>query len=147
MTAPGRRTTVIAGMLLAWTLVEVVTAAVASAVSGLSLRAFLDGFVVSSAVIGCSLAVAGWPIARHRPGNTVGWLLLNGGILFALSAAGFALLAAATSPGEASPVWRTVATATNAGWPWVIALLLPVTLLVFPDGTLLGRGWRWIVIA
>ena len=137
----------IAGMLFAFALVEILTAAVASAASGLSLRALMDGFAVSSAVIGCSLAVAGWPIARHRPGNALGWLLLSGGILFALSAAGYALLAVATSPGEDSPVWRMVATATNAGWPWVIALLLPVTLLVFPDGTLLGRRWRWTVIA
>jgi signal transduction histidine kinase len=133
-------------MLFAFALVEVATAAVASAASDLSLRALMDGFVVSSAVIGLSLAVAGWPIALHRPGNAVGWLLLGGGILFALSAAGYALLAFATSPGEDSPPWRLVATATNAGWPWVIALLLPVTLLVFPDGTLLSRAWRWIVI-
>lgn len=133
-------------MLFAFALVEIATAAVAAAASELSLRALMDGFVVSSAVIGLSLAVAGWPIALHRPGNAVGWLLLGGGILFALSAAGYALLAVATSPGEDSPPWRLVATATNAGWPWVIALLLPVTLLVFPDGTLPSRAWRWIVI-
>ncbi|MFI5914099.1 sensor histidine kinase [Dactylosporangium sp. NPDC051541] len=137
----------IAAGLFALAVAEVATTAVAGVVSGLSLAALVDGFAVSSATLGLALAVAGWPIAWHRPGNVVGWLLLAGGICYALSAAGYALLAAGAAPGEHGAGWRVVATLTNVGWTWVISLVLPVVLLVFPDGRLLGRGWRWVVLA
>jgi two-component system NarL family sensor kinase len=144
----GRRATrAIAWALLALAIAETGTAAVAGVLSGLSFTALLNGFVVSSATIGLTLAVAGWPIARYRPGNAVGWLLLAGGLCYGASAAGYAVLAAATEPDEDAPWWRIVATVTNAAWPWVIGLLLPLTLLVFPDGTLLGRRWRWVGVA
>lgn len=90
----GRRgTRAIAGALLALAVAETGTAAVAGVLSGLSLTALLNGFVVSSATIGLALAVAGWPIARYRPGNAVGWLLLAGGLCYGASAAGYAVLA------------------------------------------------------
>jgi two-component system NarL family sensor kinase len=139
-------TTAVALALLGLAVAEVVTTVVAGAMSGLSLHALGDGFTVSNATLGLALAAAGWPIAWHRPGNVVGWLLLVGGICYALSAAGYAVLAAGTSPGEHGLGWRLLATFTNSGWPWVIALVLPLVLLVFPDGQLLGRGWRWVVV-
>lgn len=145
MTGP-RRTTVIATALFLFVLAEVAATAIAGVASGMPFQELMDGFTVSSATIGAALAVAGWPIARHRPGNAVGWLLLIGGAGYAASAAGYALLAAGAPTGTGSVAWRIVATLTNSGWPWVIAVLLPVTLLVFPDGRLLSRRWRPIVV-
>ena len=48
--------------------------------------------------------------------------------------------------GEPSPPWRLLATLTNGGWTWALALLIPLALLLFPDGHLPGRGWRWLVV-
>lgn len=144
---PRRTPTVLAALLFAVALAECVTTVIAGAASDLSAGELLDGFAVSNAIIGLSLAAAGLPIAWHRPGNPVGWLLQCGGCCYATSAAGYALLAAGTSPGERAPGWRIVATVTNAGWPWAIGLFLPAALLFFPDGRLPGPRWRWVLAA
>lgn len=143
-----RRTSVVAGGLLAISVVEVMCAVVAVTSVGLG---YFDGpdadLTASSAVIGLALAAAGWPIAHHRPGNPIGWLLLVGGAGYALSAAGFAVLVA-TVPADPEAVgWRLLATLTNGGWPWAIGVLVPLVLLLFPDGHLLNRRWRWVVVA
>ena len=94
------------------------------------------------------LAVAGFLLARYRPGNAIGWLLLAGGVGYATSAAGYVVLALATEPGESGFGWRLLATATNFGWPVAVGLSIPLTLLLFPDGrplgprlALAGRDW------
>jgi len=137
-----RRTTTAAGLLLGLAAGEVAVTVVAGWLSGLSFAALMEGFAVSNATLGLALAVAGWPIARHRPTNPIGWLLLAGGICYATSAAGAALLAAGTEPGEAAAGWRLLATVTNLAWTWAVTVALPVVLLTFPDGRLLGRAWR-----
>ncbi|MEJ3748441.1 histidine kinase [Actinomycetes bacterium KLBMP 9797] len=137
-----RRTTTAAGLLLGLAVAEVAVTVVAGWLSELSFGALTEGFAVSNATLGLALAVAGWPIARHRPGNPIGWLLLTGGICYATSAAGAALLAAGTEPGEAAAGWRVLATVTNLAWTWTVTVVLPVVLLTFPDGRLLGRAGR-----
>jgi two-component system NarL family sensor kinase len=137
-----RRATTAAGLLLGLAVAEVAVTVVAGWLSGLSFGALAEGFAVSNATLGLALAVAGWPIARHRPANPIGWLLLAGGICYATSAAGAALLAAGTEPGEAAVGWRVLATVTNLAWTWTVTVVLPVVLLTFPDGRLLGRAWR-----
>ena len=141
----GRRTSIAAGALFALVLVEVATAVAAGTASGLGVGSLVAGFAVSNAVIGLSLGVAGWPLAWHRSGNPIGWLLLAAGLCYGSSAAGYAVLAAATGPGASAPVWRMVATVTNLGWTWAISLLVPVALLIFPDGRLPTRRWRWLL--
>ena len=75
--------TIAATVLFGFALAEVITAIVASTLSGLSLHQ-LDGLLVpTNTTIGLSLALAGWPIAAYRPGNRVGWLLLGGGCSYA----------------------------------------------------------------
>ena len=134
-----------AGLLFGLVTAEVVATIVAGQASGLSFGELMNGFAISNALIGLSLAVAGWPIARHRPANSIGWLLLAGGLCYGTSAAGYAVLAAATQPGEDGAGWRLLATVTNLAWTWTVSLLLPVILLIFPEGRLLGRAWRWVV--
>ena len=124
-----------------------VIAAVATAMAGADRHQVLDGFTVSNIVIGLSLSLAGWPIARHRPENRLGWLLLAGGACYTVSGAGDPVLAAATSPGADAFGWRLIATLTNGGWPWAIGLVLPLVLLLFPDGRLPSPRWRWAVAA
>ena len=136
----------LAGILLAVAAAEVFIAVTAGVASGHGWGYFLDHFVVTNAFIGASLALAGWPIAWQRPRNPIGWLLLIGGICYAGSAAAFALLAWGSHPGDLRPFWRLVGTWANVSWPWAIAGLLPLALILFPDGRFVSRHWRWILV-
>lgn len=85
-------------------------------------------------------ATVGAPIAIRRPGHTVGWLLLGAGFTFAFTSLSFEYanwaLGPGASPGGAWALWV-------AEVPSSLALvLIPVALLVFPDGRLLSRRWR-----
>jgi two-component system, NarL family, sensor kinase len=44
------------------------------------------------------------------------------------------------------PVQRLLVTVFSFAWPWSIGLLLPLALLLFPDGRLLSPRWRWAAI-
>jgi signal transduction histidine kinase len=95
--------------------------------------------VVSNAILGLALAVAGWPIAVYRPRNLIGWSLLAGGCCWASTGAGIALLSWADSHNLEGWFWRLVATVTNMGWTWALTVCLPLALLLLPDGRLPGR--------
>ncbi|MEV8373688.1 histidine kinase [Kribbella sp. NPDC056861] len=139
----GRRRTA-ASALLVVALLEAVVTVVAAAASDLSWTRLTELFVPSNAAIGLCLALAGWPIAYHRPRNLVGWTLLLGGCCYASTATGLSVLAWL---GEPTVPWRIVATVTNGGWSPALAFFIPLTLLLFPDGQLLSRRWRWVVAA
>ena len=133
--------------LFAVALAEVLVTLIGGAVSGLGWVRLREDLVLSNALLGLMLAVPGFLLAGHRPGNPIGWLLLGGGVGYATSAAGYVVLALGTEPGESGLGWRLVATATNFGWPWAVGLSIPVSLLLFPDRAtartalaLAGRG-------
>lgn len=94
---------------------------------------YYDAFYVVSAV---TYPIMGMMILRRLPANRVGWLLLVIG--FAAAAA-----LAATVGADLTPALRW-----PAEWlPMIPIGLLPLPLLVFPDGPLLWRWWRptwWI---
>jgi signal transduction histidine kinase len=102
-----------------------------------------DLFVLTNALIGLSLALSGWPIAYYHPRNLVGWSLVVGGCFYGATATGLSVLAWA---GEPTAPWRLLATVTNGSWSWALALFLPLALVLFPDGRLPGRRWRWLVV-
>ena len=129
-------------MLLSFALIEAALTAVAATASELTWARLTDLFVVSNAAIGLALALAGWPIAYHRPRNLVGWSLLLGGCFYGSTATGLSLLAWL---GEPRVPWRILATFTNGGWSPALALFIPLSLVVFPDGRLPSRRWRWLV--
>ena len=126
-------------------LAEVLVAIAAGIASDRGWSFLLNHFVVTNAVIGGSLAVAGWPIAWQRPRNPIGWLLLAGGVCYAGSAAAFSLLAWGSYAGDERPFWRLIATWANLSWPWAITCCVPMILLLFPTGRFLSRRWRWTV--
>jgi two-component system NarL family sensor kinase len=141
-----RRTTVLAAVLSGLVLAEVVTAVTAGVRSGLSAARLDDLLVFTNIALGFTLAVAGWPIATYRPRNMVGWLLLGGALTYAATGAGIPLLACVANAGAAGqPIWRAVATFVSGGWTWAIALFVPLALVLFPDGKLPSRRWRWLV--
>ncbi|HWD83494.1 MAG TPA: sensor histidine kinase [Kribbella sp.] len=137
-----RRLRSVALAALGVALLGAVITVVAAAASGLSWSRLVDLFVVSNALIGLCLALAGWPIADRQPRNLVGWSLLVGGLCYGSTALGTSVLARL---GEPRGFWRGFATVTNAGWTWTLATLLPLSLLLFPDGRLPSRRWRWVV--
>jgi two-component system, NarL family, sensor kinase len=135
----------LAPILFAVAASEVLIALIAGIASDRGWSFLLSHFVVTNAVIGGSLAVAGWPIGWQRPRNPIGWLLLAGGVCYAGSAAAFSLLAWGSHPADQRPLWRLIATWANLSWPWAIALCVPMILLVFPTGEFLSPRWRWTV--
>jgi two-component system NarL family sensor kinase len=137
--------TVLAPVLFAAAAAEVLVAVAAGIASDRGWSFLLNHFVVTNAVIGGSLAVAGWPIAWQRPRNPIGWLLLAGGLCYAGSAAAFSLLAWGSHAGDESAFWRLIATWANLSWPWAIAFCVPMILLLFPTGQFLSPRWRWTV--
>ncbi|MGW6279850.1 sensor histidine kinase [Kribbella sp. NPDC055071] len=140
---PSDRRRTAASVLLAVALLEALVTAVAAPASDLSWARLTDLFVVSNAAIGLCLALAGWPIAYYRPRNPIGWSLLVGGCCYASTATGLSLLAWL---GEPTVGWRLLATVTNGGWAPALALFIPLTLVLFPDGRLLSGRWRWLVV-
>ena len=118
------------------------TACVAGAASGRSFGDLESESVLSNLVLGLALGLAAYPMARLRPENPVGWFLLAGGLGFELSAAGRTVLDAWAPDGATEPGWRVIADVASLGWPVAIAAALPLTLLCFPDGRLLGTLWR-----
>ena len=138
-----RRRSVVASVLLGVVLAEAVLTVIASVLSGLPWSRLVDLLVVSNTICGLALAVAGWPIAYYRPRNLIGWSLLLGGCFYAFTGAGMAVLAWAA---DDSWGWRVLATVVNGfGWNWALALFIPLTLVLFPEGRLPSRRWRWFV--
>ena len=91
-------------------------------------------------------AAVGFVIARRRPSNPIGWLLLGGigaGILG--TDAGYYAWAAYGVRHGLPLDWLAVL----IGESWWITLLLafPLVLLLFPDGLPASRAWRRIVLA
>jgi hypothetical protein len=89
-------------------------------------------------------------IAARRPRNPIGWLFIAVGffLLLPLFATEYALYALHTNPG-AFPGGALAAWVTT--WSWLVGIgSLVLAVLLFPDGQLMSRGWRflaWLVVA
>jgi hypothetical protein len=95
--------------------------------------------------------ILGGLIASRRPENRYGWLWLGVGLGWALTsiARAYALYALVVAPGSL-PAPRTVAILVqSAGW-LIVIILAPFLLLLFPNGRLPSRRWRflaWSIVA
>ena len=113
--------------------------------AGWSFSEALDAFVVSNVVLGLSFGLCGSFVAWHRPTNPIGWLLAVAGVLHTLTALTAPLDRVLIDADAPTWVVRVVATVAVGAWPWSIGLLVPLFLLVFPDGRLVSPAWRWVV--
>ena len=95
-------------------------------------------------VAGIVLALVGGLLASRVPGNPIGWIFLAGGLAGAGATVANAVLADA-APGAAAPS-SVVAGLGGSLWTGPF-LVIPVLLLLFPDGRLRSPGWRAAVIA
>jgi hypothetical protein len=93
--------------------------------------------------------ILGGLIAARRPANLYGWLwcVIGLGVGLDAFARGYAAYGLFARPG-ALPAAMVVAWATN--FTWILGLgLLPLVLLLFPDGRLPSRHWRplaWLIL-
>jgi signal transduction histidine kinase len=141
-TAPvrGRLTAAAAG---AGVVVAVAGGATATAYARVGTAVFANA--LSFAVAVAAVAVVGAVVTLAVPSNRVGWLLLAGA---ALMGAGQAFIEAGvhglvTAPGSVPAAAYLAATgpALEAAGMLVVVVGVPV---VFPDGRLPGRRWRWL---
>ncbi len=93
-----------------------------------------------------SFATVGALVASGQPGNLIGWIFCALGLFLPLATAGeeYALYALVTQP-DSLPGGEVVA--WLAAWfagPIIFAMIAFV-LLLFPDGRLLSRRWRFVV--
>src|SRR5215211_4473678 len=136
---------------IAWSLcllcvVLVVASLILALLNGRTLgEIFISEGIASFATMTVSFSVVGALIAAHRPENPIGWIFLAVGFFYGLLFAGdeYAIYALLTNPG-ALPLG---AEASWLGqWIWAPGLgpILVFLPLLFPDGYLLSRRWRWV---
>ena len=103
----------------------------------------LDTYAVAGLVLGGSYSTVGALIATRRPDNAIGWVFLVVGLSQAGNtfASFYAIYGLIVHPGSlplaAESSWLAV-------WAWApgYAMLVTLTVLLFPDGRLPSRRWR-----
>jgi hypothetical protein len=108
----------------------------------LSLLSHQAADLVIAAVIGLPSAGIGVLVTRRQPGNPLGWLFLVSAVcqFIGTGAGGYALLA--YHFGHHLPL-TSVAVALDQIWgPSLV--VFAVSILLFPDGRLPSRFWRWV---
>jgi hypothetical protein len=100
-------------------------------------------YYYEDAAVAVAFALLGAVVAAHRPENPIGWLFLAIGLSGALGVVSneyvnYALVVdPGALPGGPLAAWLSA-------WTWWPAYgLVPIVLLVFPDGRLPSPRWRW----
>ncbi len=106
----------------------------------------LEAFVVSNICIGVGFGLCGALIAWHRPESPLGWMYAGGGACQAVSALAAPLAVLLVDRGGVEGVVRLVATLFQWGWSVNIALI-PISLLLLPEGRIPSRRWRLVTVA
>ncbi len=100
------------------------------------------GFIAAFAMF----PVIGYVLAVRRPGNSIGWLMVGMGVFFGLGATVSSLGGYLVHSGRRGAGLVLLAIDQPS---WVPIVVLPITflLLLFPDGHLPSRRWRWFAWA
>ena len=100
----------------------------------------------NSSVLAAPFAVLGFLLARRQPRNPIGWiLLLLGPAVIVSAAAGMYSILAYQVDGYDLPLSR-LAVVLAPGWA-LLQVVLPLPILLFPDGRIASRRWRWTLWA
>jgi hypothetical protein len=125
-----------------WSLVlgSVAVALLAASIP-LSIFAHLVADGVVALVIGVPCTAIGFLVARRQPGNPLGWLFLVIAIFLFLPTVGADYAYLNYELGHRLP-FASVGLAVDGVWTEGLALFI-VAILLFPDGRLRSRFWRW----
>jgi two-component system, NarL family, sensor kinase len=131
-----------ASSTLAWVLGGAVLVLGVAAVVLTALIGQLSIGIPAGVVVVLTFGAVGLVIARRQPGNPIGWIMVVFTLLYVLGAA-------------ASDYAVLYYRLDHRGFPlaWLALLLsavqapsfamFPVVILLFPDGRVPGRRWRW----
>jgi hypothetical protein len=119
--------------------------AVAIVLSGLvhKLSVLGSGPIVPIAVVYAGVGVV---VARRQPRNPIGWILIIFIVLFLLSSDVGFYAAYYYRFGHHGLPLAPVAVLLQPLWAPAL-VLFPVVILLFPDGRLASRRWRWVLAA
>jgi hypothetical protein len=129
------------------------TALTVTVVAGLLLVADVILFSLSpryssnlwSGIVFVPTAAVGAILARRRSGNPIGWLLLGVGLAAFASADVGQYTVLAYREGHPDLPLDRLAAFLSTGW-LLMLILLPLPIMLFPDGRLPSRRWRWTLV-
>jgi hypothetical protein len=107
---------------------------------------FISEGIVTFATLTVSFSVVGALVASHRPENPIGLIFLAAALFYGLLIAGeeYAIYALLTNPGSL-PLGAELSWLVKWIWAPGLGLILVFLPLLFPDGHLPSRRWRWVV--
>jgi fumarate reductase subunit D len=135
---------------LAWSLCALSLVLTALSVVLLALNyahpeANVYGFWLENTILPVSFSIIGAIIASRLPTNPLGWLFCAAACIAAVAhfSGEYAIYALLVQP-DTLPAGNALAWVTS--WVWVPFIgCLVLSLVLFPDGQLPGRRWRWLV--
>jgi hypothetical protein len=132
--------------MLAWVLAGTVVVLSVAAVMLSALAGQLSIDITAGVVIVVSFAGVGLVVALRQPGNPIGWLMIVFTLAYVLGAAANYYAALYYAFGHRGLVLAPLAVLLGSVQTPSYAMI-PVVILLFPDGRVPGRRWRWAVWA
>jgi hypothetical protein len=129
---------------MAWVLGVAVLVLAAAAVMLSALAGQLSIDITAGVVIVLTFAGVGLVIARRQPGNPIGWMMVVFTLVYVLGAAANYYAVLYYRLGYSGLPLAALALLLSAVQAPSFAII-PVVILLFPDGALPGRRWRWAV--
>jgi hypothetical protein len=119
------------------------------AVAAVVLDALIDQLSIgipAGVVIVLTFAAVGLLIARRQPGNPIGWIMVGFTLLYVLGAVASDYAVLYYRLGHRGLPLAPLALLLSSVQAPSFAMF-PLVILLFPDGTVPGRRWRWAVRA
>jgi two-component system NarL family sensor kinase len=104
-----------------------------------------DSYLFGDAAIGTGFALGGALITVRVRRNVVGWLMLVAGTLYLMAAAVGSVLYLRLAAEDTGPGTRVLTAVFGIVWFPAVALLIPLTIQLFPTGRPANRFWTWLL--
>jgi hypothetical protein len=111
------------------------------------LRSDLDRSLLGFLPVVVTYGAVGMAIVARRPGNAIGWIFVASGVTGSIGLLCKAIGTSAVPMGASAPWWAVWAGWLSLIYVELVSLPYLFLFLLFPDGHLLSRRWRWVAIA